>query len=133
MYNMIKPLIILLIISPLVLVGQQLKCCESDKQVENHLTGNWKKTDGDPKIVYHYWFKDGQGNMERLQQPKKGVIDVIEDDNHSFVDVIKSDNGYKLEFTYPYGNHIAVLKYLSESKLILISDGKETEFYKVEN
>ena len=127
-----KILILVLPFLHLGLFGQNLKCCESEKEVESYLSGKWKVKDSDSKTVYHYWFEDGKGNLEDYEPAENGGELIVEDD-HSFVQIIKYENGFKLKHTYLYGNWIAELKYLNSNKLILISDGKKTEYCKVLN
>lgn len=127
---MTKFFILILIFLPLTLLGQQLKCCESVKEVESHLSGNWKVKDSDSKTVYHYWFEKGEGNLEDYEPAENGEQLIVED-NHSFVEIIKYENGFKLKYTYLYGEWISELKHLDSNKLILITDGKEREYYKV--
>ena len=137
MYNihetvkMKKILILILTFLPLTLLGQQLKCCESEKEVESYLSGKWKIKNSDSKTVYHYWFENGKGNLEDFEAAENGE-EIIVEDNHSFVEIIKYENGFKLKHTYLYGNWISELKYLNSKKLILLTDGKETEYYKIE-
>ena len=127
---MTKTLILLLTFLPLTLLGQDLKCCESEKDVETYLSGKWKVKDSDSKTVYHYWFENGKGNLENFEPAEKGEKIIIED-NHSFVEIIKYENRFKLKHTYLYGDWISDLKYLNSNQLILIRDGKEKEYYKV--
>jgi len=125
-----KTLILILTLLPLTLLGQHLKCCETEKEVETYLSGKWKINDSDSKFIYHYWFEDGKGNVEDFEPAKYGVEMIIED-NHSFVEILKYDSGFKLKYIYLYGEYISELKYLNSNKLILITDGKETEYYKI--
>ena len=125
-----KTLILFLTFLPLSLLGQQLKCCETEKEVENHLSGKWKIKGSDSKTVYHYWFQNEQGNLEDFVPAESGEELIIED-NHSFVEIIKHKNGFKLKHTYLYGDWISELKYLDSNKLVLRTEGKETEYYKI--
>lgn len=83
------------------------------------------------KIVYQYWFENGKGNLEDFEPAKRGE-EVIIEDNHSFVEFIKYEKGFKLKHIYLYGNWISELKYLNSNKLVLITEGKETEYYKID-
>jgi len=125
-----KTLIIILTLLPLTLIGQQLKCCESEKEIKSYLSGKWKVKGSDSKTLYHYWFENGKGNLKYFEPAKNGE-EIIVEDNHSFVEIIKYENGFKLKHIYLYGNWISELKYLNSSKLILITNGKETQYYKV--
>ena len=127
---MTKYLILLLTFIPLTLFGQHLKCCESKKEVESYLSGKWKVKGSDSKTVYKYWFENGKGNLEDFEPAEKGIEKIVED-SHKFVEIIKYENGFKLKYIYLYGDWISELKYLNSNKLILITDGEETEYYKV--
>ncbi len=129
---MTKTLILIFTFLPLTLFSQHLKCCETEKEVETYLSGKWKVKDSPSKTVYHYWFENDKGNLEDFEPAEDGAEIIIED-NHSFVDIIKYENGFKLKHTYLYGNWVSELKYLNANKLILITDGKETEYYKIVN
>jgi hypothetical protein len=128
---MTKNLILLLTFLPLTLFGQHLKCCESEKEVELYLSGKWKIKNSDEKTIYYYWFEKGQGNLTEMEQTENEEEYLIIDD-HPFVDVIKYDQGFKLKFIHLYGNWISELKYLNSNRMILITDGKETEYYKID-
>mgnify|MGYP000684037076 CR=1 FL=1 len=53
-----KFLILLLIFLPLTIIGQELECCESEKEVETYLNGDWKKKDSEPNRQYRYEFNN---------------------------------------------------------------------------
>ena len=126
-----KTLILILIFLPLTLLGQHLKCCETEKEVESYLSGKWKIKNSDSNTIYHYWFEKGQGNLTEMEQTEnEGEYMIIDD--HPFVDIIKYDQGFKLKFTHLYSNWTSELKYLNSNKLILITDGRETEYYKID-
>jgi hypothetical protein len=57
-------LLLLLTFFPLILIGQSLKCCESEKEIETYLNGTWKKKDSDAKQQYQYEFNDGIGKFK---------------------------------------------------------------------
>src|SRR5690606_22680300 len=122
---MTKYLILLLTFLPLTLFGQHLKCCESEKEVESYLSGKWKVKNSDSKTLYRHWFENGKGNLENFEPAENGE-EVIVEDNHSFLEIIKYDNGFKFKYNCLYGDWISELKYLNSNKLILITDGKET-------
>ncbi|MDY8135445.1 hypothetical protein [Aquimarina sp. 2201CG5-10] len=125
-----KNLVLILIFLPLTIIGQHLKCCESEKEVESYLSGIWKIKDSDSKTCYKYWFEKGQGNLTEIELTEnKGEYLII--DNHPFVDIIKYDMGFKLRFTNLAGNWISELKYLNSKKMILVTDKKEVEYIKV--
>ncbi|WP_459209090.1 hypothetical protein [Aquimarina rhabdastrellae] len=124
-----KALILILTFLPLTLLGQHLKCCETEKAVESYLSGKWKIKNLDSKTIYHYWFEKAQGNLTEMEQTENEGEYLIIDD-HSFIDIIKYDQGFKLKFTHLYSNWISELKYLNSNKMILVTNGIETEYYK---
>jgi hypothetical protein len=126
-----KLLILIITFLPLIVCGQQLKCCESTKEVKNYLRGRWEIQNSESKTVYRYWFEDGQGNFENYEPSDNGK-ELITEDNHAFVNIIKGENGFKLKYTYLYGDWISEVNYLSEEKLILITNGTKMEYCKVE-
>jgi len=101
-------------------------------EIETYLSGKWKIKDSNSKYVYHYWFENGKGNVEYFEPAKDETEIIMIEDNHSFVEIFKYNNGFKLKYIYQYGEYISELKYLNSTQLILITDGKETEYYKVE-
>ena len=126
---MTKTLILLLTFLPLSLFGQQLKCCESEKEVESYLSGKWKIKNSDSKTIYNYWFEKGQGNLTEMERTENEGEYLLIDD-HPFVDIIKYDQGFKLKFTYLYSNWTSELKYLNSNRMILVTNGKEVEYVK---
>lgn len=125
---MIKILLVLAFL-PLTLFGQHLKCCESEKEVETYLSGLWKIKESESKTRYQYWFKNGKGNLSEVELID-GKDEYIVIDDHTFVEIIKYDNGFKLEYTILSGSFTSELKYLNSKKMILITDGKEVKYCK---
>lgn len=114
---------------PLVILGQQLKCCESKKEVKLYLSGKWKIKNSDSKTIYHFWFEKGQGNLTEIEQVKNENEYIIVDD-HTFVDIIECKQVFKLKFTHLHSNYTSELKYLSSNRMILITDKIEIEYIK---
>lgn len=129
--KMKKTLILILTFLPLTLLGQHLKCCESEKEVESYLSGKWKENNDESNTVYEYWFENGKGHLSEIEISENGD-ELIELEVQPFVEIIKYDGGFKIKFIYPYENWVSELKYLNSNKLILITNGKETEYYKYE-
>ena len=151
MYNinealkMKKILIVILTFLPLTLLGQHLKCCESEKEVELYLSGIWKQNDSNPEFLYEYkngkeikrkietlykyTFEKGQGHLTEMEQTENKSEYIIIDD-HPFVDIIKYDQGFKLKFTHLYSSWTSELKCLNSDRMILVTNGKETEYVK---
>lgn len=124
-----KILILIITFLPLTLLGQHLQCCESEKEVAFYLSGKWKIKNSNSKTIYHYWFEKGQGNLTEME-PTDNEGEYIIIDDHSFVDIITYDQGFKLKFTYLNGNWTSELKYLNSNSMILVTDGKEIEYIK---
>jgi len=122
-----KTLILILTFLPLTLLGQHLKCCESKKEVESYLSGKWKIKNSDSKTIYHYWFEKQQGNLTEMERTENEYLII---DGHTFVDIIKYDQGFKLKFTSLYNNWTSELKYLNSNRMILVTDNKEVEYIK---
>ena len=141
-----KILILILTLLPLTLLGQNLKCCESKKEVESYLSGIWNRNNSNSeflyeykngeeikteiKVFYEYTFEKGQGHLTKMMKTDKKKDYQILDD-HPFVDIIKYENGFKLKFTDLFGNSTSELKFLDRNKMILITEGKEVEFTKI--
>jgi len=123
-------LIILLALLPISLFGQDLKCCESEKEVETYLSGIWTVKNSESNTVYKYWFEKRKGHLTEMERTEtKGEFLII--DNHPFVEIIKYDQGFKLKYTHLHSHWMAALKYLNSSRLVLVTNGKEVEYIKV--
>lgn len=127
-----KILILLLTFLPLTLFGQHLKCCESENEVETYLSGKWKeKNDSNTEIIYK--FENGKGSIKYIQLNEVDGITI--EDHEQVVEIIKYENGFKIKFGDKgfdiIYTSISELKYLNSKKLILITDGIETEYYKI--
>ncbi len=139
MYNihetlkMKKILILILTFLPLTLLGQHLKCCESEKEVESYLSGKWKqKSDSNTEIIYT--FENGKGRIKYIQL--HAIDGITIEDYKEVAEISKHENGFKIKFVNNNSDVIytrtSELKYLDSKKLILITDGRETEYYKIE-
>lgn len=124
-----KMLNLILILLPLISFGQHLKCCKSVNQVESYLNGNWIEKKAEANTVYEFWFENGKGHLSEKEITENGD-ELIELEIQPYVEVIKYEGGFKIKFTYPYESWTSELKYLNSNKLILIRDGKETEYYR---
>ncbi len=123
-----KTLLLLLAFLPLVLLGQELKCCESKEEVEDHLSGKWKMKNTDSNTVFKYWFEKGQGHWtEMVPAEKKGEYMITD---FLFKYWINDDQGYTLKIDYAQGHWTGELKSLNSNKMLLVSNGKETEYIK---
>lgn len=141
-----KTLILILTFLPLILLGQHLKCCETKRDVKSFLSGIWKSNESNSEFLYNYkngeeikteitvfykyTFEKGQGHLtEIMKTDNKGEYQILDD--HTFVDIIKDENGVKLKFIDLSGKSTSKLKYLDDNKMILIVDSKEVEFIKL--
>jgi hypothetical protein len=123
-----KTLIALLVLFPMLLVGQELDCCQTNSEVENLMTGYWKIKDSPSKTIYHYWFNNGQGNVEDViatDQPGKYTV---EEPNHSFFYLEKGNTGFNINYVYKYGQWTSTLTYLDNYKMMLLTNGETTEY-----
>lgn len=129
--KMKKILNIVLMVLPLVLSGQNLKCCKSVNQVESYLRGEWIENKVDSNTVYEFWFENGIGHLSEKEIAEHGE-ELIELEIQPYVEVIKYEGGFKIKFIYSNESWTSELKYINSSKLVLIRDGEETEYYRYE-
>ncbi len=124
-------LVLILCFFSLTLLGQNLECCKTEKDVENYLSGKWKLKGSDSKTIYRYWVEKGKVRLEyyKSDDKEKGIHRT---DNDAFIGIIKYENGFKLDYTYPFDSVTAELKHLDSEKLIVVRDGEEREYYKIE-
>ena len=132
MCNMKNVFAAMLFLTPIILLGQDLNCCKTKKEVENNISGYWKIKDSISKIRYNFWFEKGQGNLRILELINNDYEYLVLDD-HPFVDIIKKDVGFDLKFTDLYENRLANVKYLDSVKMVLKMDGKNIEYRKTKN
>jgi len=124
-----KTLLLILAFLPLSLLGQELKCCESTKDIESYLTGVWKVKRSNSKTLYKYRVNRGQGHWTEMEQTEKKGEYVITHE-HPIVDIITYNQGFKLKIKYLYGHWTGDLKHLNARRMLVVSNGKETEFIK---
>jgi len=126
-----KSLFLIFTFLSLTTFGQHLNCCETEKEVEFYLNGKWKLKNSDSKTIYYYSFKNGKGYLEYFKANDKEE-GIFRTDNDAFVEIIKYENGFKIEYIYTFETMTLELKYLNSNKLILLRDGTEKEYYKIE-
>ena len=123
--------IVLLLLIPFSTFVQNIECCSSDKEIEEALTGYWKIKNEESKSIYHYWFKNGRGNVENVQVTETiGKYKPVEK-SHSYIYLKKVDDTYILEYIYRYGNWTSKIRKLDANNLTLETNGESTEYYKV--
>ncbi|MEM6685319.1 MAG: hypothetical protein AAF617_05930 [Bacteroidota bacterium] len=124
-----KIVILIIAITPLTVLGQHLKCCQSVTDVASYLSGIWK-LQSDAESFFKYTFEDGKGHLtEMLAADEKGEYIVVND--HPFVEIIQYEQGFKLKYIDLYHTSIVELKYVNAKKMILITDKKEIEYVKI--
>jgi len=96
------------------------------------LSGKWQqKSDSNTEIIYN--FENGKGRIKYVQLHEVDGITI--EDHEEVVEIIKYENGFKIKFVDKGFDVIytstSELKHLDSKKLILITDGKETEYYRI--
>ncbi|GBF22556.1 hypothetical protein C21_04751 [Arenibacter sp. NBRC 103722] len=123
--------ILLLTFFPLILIGQDLKCCETEKEIETYLNGNWKKKDADDKQQYLYEFNDGIGKFKVFDIKENGILERAEV-NQPDIRILKKKTGFEIEHDFGGLKTYTGIKYLDSTRLIVTRrDGAEKEYYKV--
>lgn len=125
-----KLLILILTFSPLTLLGQELKCCETTKEIETYLKGNWKKK-SEPNRQYQYQFNDGIGTFEIFDIVKNGDLVKVEN-NLLSIKILKTTKGFEIEHVFDVVKTYTGIKFLDSKKLIVMrKDGKEMQYTKI--
>ncbi len=124
-----KALLLVLSLLPLTVLGQSLKCCESVEDVEAYLSGTWRTKNAYSKRVYTYWFDKGKGYWNEKERSEKRN-EYFTSDDYPFNYTLSNGQVYSVNINYQYGNWIGDLKFLSAKKMVLVSNGKETEYSK---
>lgn len=126
-----KTLFLLLPFLPLTLLSQELECCETEKEVEIYISGNWKKKGSDLKKVYQYKFDDEKGEFRIFTINDDETLEVIKN-SESLIKILKTPKGYRLEHDWGKLTTYSGIKYLDSIKLIVTRrDGKESVLYRV--
>lgn len=122
--------ILLLLLFPLSLIGQDLICCESVKKVETYLNGNWEKRDSDLNKLYQFKFISGVGEAKIFTIDSEGTLTLVEN-SKSVIRVLKTENGFKLEYDWEGLKTYSRIVYLDSKRLTLTRrDGKESIMYR---
>jgi len=126
-----KILILILTFLPLTLLGQELKCCETIKEIETYLNGGWKKKDSEPNRQYRFEFNDGIGKFRIFIIKENGTLEKSAE-NQPNIKILKTEKGFEIEHDFGGLKTYAGIKYLNSNKLIITrSDGAEKEYYKI--
>ena len=126
-----KTLFLLLIFLPLILIGQELECCKTEKDVETYLSGDWKKKDSDFDRLYRSEYRNGKGKFKVFIINEDGTLNPVKE-NVPVTKILKTENGFEIEHNFGGLKTFTGIKYLDSNKLIVTRrDGAETEYYKV--
>lgn len=127
-----KILILLLTIFPLTLLGQQLECCKSVEEVGNQINGYWKMKSPDKNEQLRFEFISGIGKFWRYKfNEKNTLIETKEIDQK--LEIFETKSGFEMDWSN--GNRIGTskIKVLNTTTLVFVRrDGKETEYYQIE-
>ncbi|WP_282122666.1 hypothetical protein [Algibacter mikhailovii] len=126
-----KSLILVLTLLPLIVLGQELKCCESIKEVETYLNGNWEKKDSDLNRLYHFEFRNGFGKFQMFEIKENGTLKLAEE-NPPDIKILATKNGFEIEYDYGVLKAFSGIKCLDSLKLTITrQDGAEKEYYRI--
>ncbi|THV59310.1 hypothetical protein EZV76_10820 [Flagellimonas alvinocaridis] len=126
-----KNLIVLLIFFPITLLGQELECCKTTSEVEDHLNGYWQMKDSNPKEQIRFEFNNGNGRFWKYTLNHKGEVTKSEEIDQT-LEIFKSESGFEIDWSN--GNRIGTsqIKILNPTNLVFVRrDGKKTEFSKI--
>ncbi|MEO6348900.1 MAG: hypothetical protein ABIO60_13420 [Aquaticitalea sp.] len=124
-----KILILILTFLPVTLLAQELKCCESIKEVETYLNGNWK--DSAPNQQYRFEFNNGTGKFKVFTIKENGTLEKSETIQPD-IKILKTENGFEIEHDFDGLKTYTGIKYLTSDKLIITrKDGAEKEYFKI--
>ena len=126
-----KTLILLLAFLPLTLIGQELKCCNSEKEIEIFLSGDWKKNDSDLNRLYRFEFNNGTGKFKVFVINEDGTLKLVEE-NLPDIKILKTKKGFEIALNFDGLKTYSGIKFLDSTKLIITRlDGAESEYYKI--
>lgn len=131
--NMHNILILILIFFPLTLIGQELDCCKTVKEVETHINGYCKIIDTDKNEQLRFEFNNGNGKFWRYTYNNKNEL-VESDEIDQTLEIFKTESGFEMDWSN--GNRIGTsrINVLNSTSLIFMRrDGKETEYSKITN
>ncbi|MBA6154500.1 hypothetical protein [Gelidibacter maritimus] len=126
-----KILILILCFFPLTILAQELKCCETINEAEAYLNGNWKKKNSEPNQQYRFEFNNGTGKFKVFNIKENGTLEKSKTEQPD-IKILKTDNGFEIEYDYGGLKTYTRIKYLNSNKLIVMrKDGAEMEYYKI--
>jgi hypothetical protein len=126
-------LILILIFFPLTLIGQELDCCRSIKEVENHINGYWKMKSSKNNEQLRFEFNNGHGKFWRYTYNNKNEL-VKSKEIDQTLEIFKNESGFEMDWSNGSRIGSSKIKVLNSKSLVFMRrDGKETEYSKIIN
>lgn len=108
---------------------KNIECCKSMWQAYSYLNGKWKKNDDSKE--FHFSFVDEKDVLNVYEKNDEGVLEEV-NKNPATIKILKAEDGYKIEKDFDGLKTYSHIKYLDNTKLILVrSDGKESILYRI--
>jgi len=106
------------------------ECCKTMWQAHSYLNGKWKKKNENNK-EYHYSFKEEEGVFNVYKKNEEGVLEEV-NKSPVTIKILKAEDGYMIEQDFEGLKINLAIKYLDNTKLILVRrDGKESILYRI--
>lgn len=126
-----KVLIFIIILFPLTILAQDRKCCETEREVENYLVGNWQKKDSDPNKKYRFEFNNGVGTFMVFTINEEGVLEETKEIRPA-IKILKKETGFVIENDFEVVKTYSDIKALDSNILILARrDGLDAEYHRI--
>ena len=107
---------------------KNVECCKSTWQAHSYLNGKWKNNKDNKE--YHYSFKDERGELNVYEKNEDGILKGSKN-NPTPIKVFNDESKYKIIYGDERLKAISTIKYLDQTKLILVRrDGKESVLYR---
>lgn len=111
--------------------AQNLDCCKSVSEIKMVLEGDWLLKKDSRNKIYRFHFQQNDGRVEvlgELNLPPKAEYTVLKDVNEiseSKVNISFKNDGYYIEFIYPFGSVTERIRILTENRLVYGSGKSE--------
>ncbi len=106
------------------------ECCKSVWQAHSYLNGKWRKNNNENK-EYHYSFLEEKGVFNVYEKNAEGVLEEV-NKIPATIKILKAKDGYMIEQDFEGLKINFVIKYLDNTKLILVRrDGQESILYRI--